>query len=109
VTQHFVYKLIPPRPTFLTDMTEAEARVMADHAAYWTQLCEQGAAVAFGPVADPAGAWGLAVVEAADADEVDRIRRADPVVRTGTGTAEIHPMPGAVVRARSVSPAGPPG
>jgi uncharacterized protein len=98
MTMHFVYKLIPPRPTFLTDMTAAEAAVMAEHAAYWTALRDQGTAVAFGPVADPAGAWGLAVVEAADEDEVERIRRADPAVRTGTATVEIHPMPGAVVR-----------
>jgi uncharacterized protein YciI len=109
MTQHFVYKLIPPRPTFLTDMTEAEAAVMAEHAAYWTALRDEGAAVAFGPVADPAGTWGLAVVEAADAGEVDRIRHGDPAVRTGTAAVEVHPMPGAVVRARTGPAERPPG
>src|SRR3712207_8444935 len=37
---HFTYRLIPPRPTFAADMTEAEQAVMADHTDYWTGLCE---------------------------------------------------------------------
>jgi hypothetical protein len=30
---HFLYKLIPARPTFDRDMTEAEAAIMGQHAA----------------------------------------------------------------------------
>lgn len=96
--RHFVYRLIPPRPTFIADMTEAEAQVMAEHAAYWTELRDRGTAVVFGAVADPAGAWGLAVVEAGDEAEVDRLRGGDPAVRSGTCTAEIAPMVRAVLR-----------
>lgn len=94
----FAYKLIPPRPTFALDMTETEAAVMAEHVSYWTKLRDQGIAVAFGPVFDPAGAWGLAVVEVASEAEVHQIRDNDPAVRTRTGTAQIHPMPGAILR-----------
>lgn len=94
----FAYTLIPPRPTFALDMTEGERAVMAEHAGYWTGLRDQGTAIAFGPVLDPAGHWGLAVVEVASDAEVDRIRDNDPAVRTGTGTVAVYPMPGAVVR-----------
>ena len=95
---YFVYKLIPPRPSFAIDHTDTEAAVMAEHIAYWTALRDQGTAVAFGPVLDPAGAWGLAVVEADGDDQVDRIRADNPAVRTNTATVEVYPMPGAVVR-----------
>ena len=98
---YFVYKLIPPRPTFAGDMTDAEGAVMAEHGAYWTQLCEQGSVVAFGPVLDPAGVWGLAVVEAETEAEVHELRDDDPAVRSATCTAEIYPMLSAVVRGSS--------
>jgi len=94
---HFVYKLIPPRPTFFADQTEQEQKVMTDHVRYWSRLLSAGTAVAFGPVLDPAGVFGLAVVEA-DADELARIAAGDPVVLAGMGTVETYPMPGAIVR-----------
>ncbi len=56
---HFVYKLIPPRPTFALDMSDAETKIMGEHAAYWQSLLDRGEVVAFGPVLDPAGSWGL--------------------------------------------------
>jgi uncharacterized protein YciI len=45
-------------------MSEEEQAVMGHHIAYWQQLAERGTALVLGPVSDPAGAWGLAVVEA---------------------------------------------
>jgi uncharacterized protein len=93
----FVYKLVPPHPTFFTDQTEQEQKVMAEHVAYWSQLLAAGRAVVFGPVLDPAGVFGLAIVEADEA-EFARIAVGDPVVRAGIGTVETHPMPGAIVR-----------
>lgn len=99
--EHFVYKLIAPRPTFPHDMTEAEATVMQEHAAYWSGLVGQGTAVAFGPVFDPAGVWGLAVVEAADEAEVRTIGEGDPAVSSGTATFDVFAMPKAMVRPRT--------
>ncbi|WP_371781119.1 YciI family protein [Streptosporangium subroseum] len=84
-------------------MTEAEAAVMRDHVAYWQALADKGAAVAFGPVADPAGSWGVAIVEAENADEVYAIRAADPVVTSALGPVDIYPMPNAITR-RSLPP-----
>jgi uncharacterized protein len=96
---HFVYKLTPPRPSFGPgDMTEAEAAVMADHAGYWSQHLADGRAVVFGPVTDPTGNWGLAVVEADTEADVRALRHGDPAVTSGLATAEILAMPVAIVR-----------
>jgi uncharacterized protein YciI len=96
---YFVYKLIPPRPTFGPgEMTDDEAAVMGEHAAYWSQLLAAGRAVVFGPVLDPSGNWGLAVVEAASEAEVLALREQDPAVTTGLATAEVLPMAVALVR-----------
>ena len=89
----FVYRLIGPRPTFAFDLSEAELETMTQHAAYWQQLMADGRVVALGPVADPAGSYGLAVVLAENLAEVEAIRDADPAVRSPHGIrAEIAPM-----------------
>ena len=96
-TMNVAFHLIAPRPTFVEDMTDAERAVMAEHAAYRQQLLADGVAVVFGPVLHPAGPYGLAVVEVADQEHVDRIIAADPAVRAGLKT-QVHPMINAVVR-----------
>ena len=101
---HFVYRLIPPRDTFAADMTEAEQAIMGEHADYWTNLFEEGRVVLFGVVMDPAGAWGLAVVEAEAEDEVLAFAADDPAVKTHLCTFDVALMPGATVRPRQ--PAG---
>ena len=97
-TQFFVYKLIPPRPSFAMDMSEQERAVMTDHGIYWRGLLQARTCVVFGPVLDPAGVWGLAVVEAATADDVMALGRTDPAVASGTCTFEVFPMMGATAR-----------
>ena len=98
-TQCFVYKLIPPRPTFALDMSDEERAVMGAHGAYWRGLLDARTAVVFGPVLDPAGVWGLAVVQARTADEVRALGAADPAVTSGVASFDVHPMLGASVRA----------
>jgi uncharacterized protein len=95
---HFVYKLVPPRPTFDTDMRDDEAAVMGQHGEYWHGLVDRGRVVVFGPVSDPSGSWGLAVVEAETEDEVRALGADDPAVKSGIATFDILPMPVAVVR-----------
>ncbi len=76
---------------------------MGEHAAYWTKLVEDGRVVVVGAVLEPAGVWGLAVVEADGVDEVRAIAEDDPAVTTGTYTFEIGQMlPGTVVRSGGV-------
>jgi uncharacterized protein YciI len=95
---HFVYRLIPPRPTFAGDMNEAEMAIMAEHAEYWTELFDKGRVVVFGVVLEPAGSWGLAVVDAESEEDVRALGLADPAVRSGTCTFEIGTLPDAAVR-----------
>jgi uncharacterized protein len=94
----FVFRFVPHKPDLPTSMTEAEAATMAEHAAYWQALADRGTAVVFGPVADPAHAWGVAVVEVATEADAHAIRAADPVVLADLGPVEILPMPVAITR-----------
>ena len=93
----FAFRLLAPRPTFVEDMTDEERAVMAEHVEYWQGLMAAGVAVAFGPVLDPAGPYGLAVVEVPVPERVDEVIAADPAVRSGMKTM-VFPMPGAFVR-----------
>jgi len=90
-------KLIPPRSTFAQDMTEAERKIMQEHATYWRDLSDRGIAIIFGPVLDPKGTWGLAIIEVEDESEAHTLGRNDPAVQAGL-TFEVNPMPGAIVR-----------
>lgn len=96
---HFLYKLIPPRPTFLADMTEKEGAVMQEHFGYWAGLIEERRAVAYGPVMDPSGTYGIAVVEVDDEGAAQSIADGDPAITASAGFGfEVHPMPDAIVR-----------
>ena len=94
----FVLRLIGPRPNFALDMSDEEQAVMARHAEHWQQWIESGRMVVFGPVLDPTGSWGLAVVEAGDEDEVRAHAASDPAVTTGTAQMEIGTMLAGFVR-----------
>lgn len=97
--KYYFFKLLPPRPSFLQDMTPAELKLMQEHGGYWRGLFEQGYAVGFGPVADPAGSFGMGLLEIPDDLDPASLTAGDPVIRANAGfRAEIFPMPRAVVR-----------
>ena len=97
---YFHMRLVPPRKTFPFDATDAENAAMAEHAAYWRAKAEIRTAIAVGPVFDPAGAYGMAVVEVADEAAARVLADGDPVVKSGLGFAfEIAPMPSLIMRA----------
>jgi hypothetical protein len=94
-------RLIPPRPTFIQDMTEQERNMMGEHVAYWTRLLADGVAIAFGPVADPKGPWGVGLVEVTGAESLAAIETGDPAILAGAGFRyEVLPMLRATVRPR---------
>ena len=95
--EHFLYRLIPPRATFASDMTAAEGSIMERHFGYWQGLLDQGTAIVYGPVADPAGSWGLAVVRADHEEVVRELGSGDPAVSSGMATFEVFAMPDAIV------------
>jgi uncharacterized protein len=84
---HYFCKLRPPRTTFITDMTSEEEQLMRAHREYWTPLIETGVVVAMGPVADPNGGYGVAIVEAASEAALESMLEADPVIAAGCGFA----------------------
>jgi uncharacterized protein YndB with AHSA1/START domain len=99
--QLFFCRLIPPRPTFAQDMTPEERAVMVEHAAYLTRQQQLGTVIVFGPVADPAGPWGLGILRVASEAAAQEILAKDPAITSGRGLRyEIFAMP------RALAPAG---
>ena len=95
----FYCKLHAPRPDFAQTMTPAEMKLMQEHGAYLRGFAAKRFAVAFGPVADPKGAFGVGLWEVPDDVDVAAICAEDPVVKSGVGFRyEIHPMPALVTR-----------
>jgi uncharacterized protein len=88
----FLYRLLPPRPTFAQDMSPAEADVMGRHVAYWQDLLGRQVALAFGPVLDPEEPWGLGLLDLEDEQAARAIGASDPAVESGTCTYEVVPM-----------------
>ena len=73
---------------------------MKDHALYWRGLLAQGKVVAFGLVGDPAGAFGIGILQAEDAGEARTLMDADPTVLSRRGfRIDILPMPMGAVHA----------
>jgi uncharacterized protein YciI len=96
---YFLIKLLPPRNTFMQDMSPEEAAIMQKHVAYWQSAMEQGKVHAFGPVADPEGGWGLGILETQDRAEAEALCASDPARLSGRGfQTKICVMPQLVLR-----------
>jgi uncharacterized protein len=78
LSQQFFVKLIPRRATFAQDMTDAERAIMQQHIEYWTGLMQKQIVVVFGPVMDPAGVYGMGVVETESEESLNALLDADP-------------------------------
>jgi uncharacterized protein YciI len=89
---HFMFKLIAPRPTFAMDMNEEEKKLMQQHAIYWNDLLAKGTALVYGPVLDPKGPYGLAIIEANNEADAQTLCSSDPTIKAALHTYELHPM-----------------
>jgi uncharacterized protein len=69
----------------MADMTSDELALMRAHVEYWRPYVEVGRVVAMGPVADPAGEWAVAIMEAASPGEVEALQARDPAILAGRG------------------------
>jgi uncharacterized protein len=96
----FLCRLNPPRPSFAVDMSDEERAMMGEHVAYWSGLLDEGRVVAFGPVADPAGGWGVSILDVDDEAAVQAMIAADPVKLRGNSgfRYDVFAMPGAFAR-----------
>jgi uncharacterized protein YndB with AHSA1/START domain len=93
-------KLLPPRPSFAFDMDADERAVMLAHGGYWRERMNAGQVIVFGPVNDPAGPFGLGVLRAKDAAELEAFQAGDPAIQSGRGFRyESYPMLSAVTLA----------
>ena len=87
---YFVIKLIPPRPTFVQDMSQEEHAIMMQHIAYWEPHIKSGTMVVTGPVFDPKGGYGLGIVRIDSEDQLKQLIAEDPAV--GLNSCEYYPM-----------------
>lgn len=97
--KHYFLKLIPPRPTFVQDMTEEERLLMREHTRYTREHFTAGRLLIYGPVMAAGGAFGMAVLEVADEAEAQQFIEGDPTVKAGLNKFEICPMQVASARA----------
>jgi len=99
--QHYYFKLIPPRPTFPKDMTDAESALMEAHGAYFAQQFDAGKLLLYGPVMAPDGAFGVGILEVADEAEARQFGENDPSVRAAMNRFEFYPMRVSNARAKN--------
>ena len=92
--KYFFLKLIPPRPTFAQDMTDAERAIMMQHVAYWADLLSKGIAIVFGPVLDPNGTYGIGIIAVDAEDQVNSLTANDPAAKLNK--YEVLPMARAI-------------
>ncbi len=59
-------------------MSADEALVMRRHREYWTPRVEIGVVIAMGPVADPAGGYGVAIIEAPSRNALEAMLAVGP-------------------------------
>jgi hypothetical protein len=88
--KHFFLKLNPPRQSFTVDMTPDERGIMQQHIMYWKPYVDDGTVIVFGPVADPKGGYGIAVVGVPDESLLDKLIANDPA--NGLCSYEVHTM-----------------
>jgi uncharacterized protein YciI len=87
---HFFLKLNPPRASFMADMTTEERAIMQQHVAYWNSYVLDGTVIVLGPVMDPKGGYGVAVVSVESAEHLQQLIAADPA--NGLNQYEVYPM-----------------
>lgn len=96
---YFLARLLPPRPSFMMDMSAEDRQMMREHSAYWRGHQEAGKMLIYGPVADPGGGWGMGVMKVSSEAEMRELQAGDPAIRSGRGLRyENLPMLAAVYR-----------
>jgi uncharacterized protein len=79
--KYFMVIIHPPRPDFDQTKTDDEFKLIVSHELYWRILMKKGHVVVFGPVLDPKGIYGMAVVAAESTEELDSFIKSDPGAR----------------------------
>jgi hypothetical protein len=70
---------------------------MRVHSVYWRGKLAEGKAIAIGPVADPAGGWGVGILRVSGAQEAQVLTDGDPAMLADKGfRLEVFPMPNVI-------------
>lgn len=86
----YFLKLNPPRSTFMQDMTDDERAIMQKHVAYWAPYVQDGTVLVLGPVMDPNGGYGIAIIRVNNDEQLQQLIANDPA--NGLNKYEVHPM-----------------
>jgi uncharacterized protein YciI len=87
---YFFLKLNPPRASFTIDMTGEERIVMQHHVNYWKPYVDEGIVLILGPVLDPKGGFGIAVIGVDNEKQLETLMANDPA--NGLNSYEVYPM-----------------
>ena len=90
IKKHFFLKLNPPRSSFMQDMSQDERDIMQKHIEYWKPYVDDGTVIVLGPVSDPQGGYGVAIVAVDSEQQLDELVKNDPA--NGLNSYEVHPM-----------------
>jgi len=74
----------------MMDMTVDEKSVMQKHVAYWAPFVNDGTVIVLGPVMDPKGGYGIAVVRVDSDEQLQHLLAKDPA--NGLNSYEFYPM-----------------
>ena len=100
----YLLKLLPPRASFISDMTGEELALMQAHMQYWAPHLASGVMIAMGPVADNQGSWGLGIVNSRDNASLKTLTDSDPVIAANKGFSyHISIMPRGVVLGKAAA------
>lgn len=102
----FAYRIQPTRLAMLAEgPTEREARVVARHFAYLSELAERGQVLFAGrTLTADEQAFGIVVFDAASEDAARRLMQGDPAVAEGVMQAALWPFRVALWSARGPQP-----
>ena len=89
--KYFFLKLNPPRASFMMDMTADERAIMLKHIAYWATYVQDGTVVILGPVLDPKGGFGVAIIRVDSDEQLQQLIANDPA--NGLNSYEYYLMP----------------
>jgi uncharacterized protein YciI len=100
----FHMALLKRGPQRGAEKTPQRKEVFEQHRAYFTSLIDSGKAVIGGPLTDDNEIRGIYVLRAKDATEARAWADADPAVKSGYFSVEMHPWWSAEVMKKAASP-----
>jgi len=100
----FHMALLKRGPQWTAQETPQRKEILAQHLAYFTSLIDSGKAVIGGPLTDESELRGLYVLRAKSAGEALDWAEADPAVKAGYFSVEMHPWWSEEVMKKAASP-----